>query len=407
MSDTPSAEMRYIGLDVHKHYLVAVGVDQRGDQTFGPYRVGWNNLKRWVQKHLTPDDAIVLEVTTNAFSLHDELLPHVRSVTVVHSAHVRLIARARIKTDRKAALILARLHAAGLLPGVWVPPEPVRQLRALVAQRSKMVRLATQAKNRLHAVLHRLRKSLPEDGLLGSTRREWWLRLPVSAAEHTRINCDLDTLDFAQVQVKRLTQALAARAAQDDRVPLLVQLPGVSVVTAMTILAAIGTIDRFPSAKRLVGYAGLGAAVHDSGETHVGGRITKAGRRDLRTLMVEAAHAAANTHPHWQVELARLEKRLGYNKAIVAIARKLLVAVWHVLTHGVADRFAKPQQVARKLMTHAHRLGQANRPAGQSVAAYVREQLDRLRLGKELTAIRLGAGRYLKLPPSRLEPATS
>ena len=75
--------------------------------------------------------------------------------------------------------------------------------------------------------------------------------------------------------------------------------------------------------------------------------------------MVEAAQTAAHTHPHWQAELARLEPRLGRNKAIVAIARKLLVAVWHVLTQGCADRHAEPERVARKLLQHAYRLGRA------------------------------------------------
>ena len=86
----------------------------------------------------------------------------------------------------------------------------------------------------------------------------------------------------------------------------------------------------------------------------------------------------------------RLEPRLGKNKAIVAIARKLLVAVWHILSKGCADRFADPERVARKLLNHAYRLGRARRPQGQTAVQYVRQQLDRLGLGAELTAIPLG-----------------
>lgn len=196
-----------------------------------------------------------------------------------------------------------------------------------------------------------------------------------------------------------LEKTLTALAARDERVLLLLQLPG--IVTALTLLAAIGDIARFPAPAKLVGYAGLGARVHDSGLTHHSGRITKAGRRDLRAAMVEAAHAAARTHPHWQAELARLEPRLGRNKAIVSIARKLLVAVWHVLTKDCADRFAEPEHLARKLAQYAYALGHENRPAGQSVAGYVCTQLDRLGLGADLTEIRWGR-RTIPLPPSRL-----
>ena len=200
---------------------------------------------------------------------------------------------------------------------------------------------------------------------------------------------------------------MVALAGQDERVPLLIQLPGVSVIVAGTVLAAIGSIERFPSAKHLVGYAGLGVAVHNSGQTHTTGRITKEGRRELRTALVEAAHVAARCHPYWKAQRVRLEKRIGYEKAIVAIARRLLVAIWHVLTYGVADRFSDPQRVARKLVSHAYRLGRANRPAGQSVADYVRTQLDHLRLGCDLTEIGHNGQRRLKLPPSQLQPGTS
>jgi transposase len=354
-----------------------------------------------MRKELTAQDAVVLEMTTNAFQLYDDLTPYALSVTLVHPPHVALITRAQVMTDQIAALTLARLHAAGLLPAVWVPPAEVRDLRALLAQRAKTVRLATQAKNRLHAALHRYHLPPVEGDLFSPAHRDWWLALPVSALERVRIANDLDTLAFARTQIAALERALADLAAQDPRVPLLVQLPGIRFVTALTLLAAIGDIARFPTSTQLVGYAGLGARVHASGLTHRSGRITKAGRRDVRSVMVEAAWAAANSHPHWQAQLQRLEPRLGRNKAIVAIARKLLVAVWHVLTHACADRFAQPQSVARRMATYAYTLGRANRAAGQTVGTFVRAQLDRLDMGADLDAIPWGQ-RTIPMPPSCL-----
>jgi transposase len=282
------------------------------------------------------------------------------------------------------------------------PTQEVRDQRALVAQRSKMMRLATQARNRLHAVLHRHHLAPPEGDPFAQGTEEWWLDLEVSELQRVLIQSDLDTLAYARTQIASLEEAMTAHAAQDERVVLLLQLPGVGLVTAITLLAAIGDINRFASAKQLVGYAGLGSRVHDSGQTLRRGRITKAGRRDIRTVMVEAAHAAARTHQHWRAELARLEPRLGRNKAIVAIARKLLVAVWHVLSKGCADRFADPTQVARMLFNHAYRLGRANRSPGQTTAQYVREQLDRLNLGAELMEIPWGKKTPIALPPSGL-----
>lgn len=404
MATTAPAPKRWVGLDSHKHYLVALGVNADLEITLPQQRVELSRVQTWIAKHLTKQDAVVLEMTTNSWQLYDELAPHVHSVTIVHPPHVALITRAQVMTDKIAAFTLAKLHAKGLLTGVWVPPEAVRDLRATLAERSKMTRLSTQAKNRLHAVLQRHHLAPPEGSPFLPERREWWLALPVSPLERQRLLCDLETLDFAARQVAGLNRVLTDLAAADDRLELLLQLPGVSLVTGLTVLGTIGEISRFPDAKHLVGYAGLGARIHDSGQTTHRGRITKAGRRDLRAAMVEAAQAAANTQPHWQAELARLEPRLGRNKAIVAIARKLLVAVWHVLTEQVADRHADPQLVARKLMQQAYRLGRTRRTRGQATAAYVRCQLDRLGLGRDLKVIHWGK-RRIPLPPSALSQA--
>jgi transposase len=393
---------RFIALDIHKEYFVALGVNAKHETVYGPQRVANHELENWVGKVLGAGDAVVLEMTTNTYAFYDVLVPHVHSVTVVHPPHVALITRAQVKTDRKAASTLAKLHAAGLLTGVWIPPQEVRELRALVAQRGKMVRLATIAKNRLRAALHRHHLLPPEGSQPFHPRHtEHWLNLPVSALEQMNIRCDWETLQFAKRQQAMLEDCIKKVAAEDERVPLLIQLPGIGLLSAITLLAAIGEIERFPSDKKLVGYAGMGARVYDSGQTYRTGRITKAGRKDIRATMVEAAHHAARHHPYWKAEFERLAPRIGKSKAYVAIGRKLLVAVWHVLTKGEADRFADPAKVAASLFAHAYRVGLKNLPAEMSARAYIRLHLDNLHLGRDLHSINWGRKR-VTLPPSSL-----
>lgn len=396
---------RFIGLDIHKNYFVATGVNADKEQILGPQRVPNARLEAWAERELCPTDAVVLEMTTNSWKVVDTLEPFTHSVTVAHPPHVHLITRAQVMTDKKAALILAQLHAAGLLPPVWVPPQAVRQLRALIAQRWKMVRLATQAKCRLQSVLHKYHlEAPPKSDPYTPQMRDWWEALPLEPLEQFRLQSDLDTVAFARQQLERLEQCLAYYAARDERVPLLVQIPGIGFINAVTILAAIGEIGRFPSANQLVGYAGLGTKVHDSGQLQRRGRITKMGRRDLRRAMVEAAQAAVRHHDHWKAEFQRLCQQTAKQKAKVAIARKLLVTVWHTLTKDEVDRFATPQQVACAFFGLAYKLKVKNLPDGMSALQFTRHHLDRLGIGQELTHIPWGSKTF-KLPPSKLVAA--
>jgi len=400
---TEAIPKRFIGLDIHRKYFVAAGVDSKLHPVLGPQEAPMRHLERWAKKNLTAQDAVVVEMTTNTYTVYDALKPLVHSVTVVHPPHVALIVRAQVKTDKKAAFTLAQLHAAGLLPAVWIPPLEVRELRALVAHRRKMVKLSSIAKCRLHALLHRHDLEAPAGfELFTEDMRAWWKSMKVSPLEKQCMLSDLATLEFAQGQVKQIEAALNIEIAKDARAPLLVQITGIGLLTAVTILAAIGDIRRFPTAKQLVGYTGLGARVHASGETFTTGRITKAGRKELRWAMVQAARQAVAHHPHFKAEYERLSTRIGTKKAIVAVARKLLVVVWHVLTRGTADKFANPIQVACGLFAFAHRARAKNLPNGQPALEFVREQMDRIGIGADVAVIPWGTKSF-KLPPSKLK----
>jgi transposase len=304
--------------------------------------------------------------------------------------------------DKIAASILARLLAKGLLVGIWIPLQEIREARGLVAQRQKLVRLATQAKNRLHAVIQRYHLVPPKGNPFGAKNKAWWMSLSLGKLEKLNLQSDLETLQFAEKQVKDMTEVMEGMAAEQEEIGRLLHLVGFGVVTATTVWAAIGDIRRFAEPKYLVGYAGLGTRVHDSGMTSRSGKITKAGRRDLRTVLIEAANAAANSHPHWKAELARLEPRLGRNKAIVAIARKLLIAVWFVL-QGKPDKYVEPEAVAQKMLKFAYAVGKANRPKGQTAAQFARIRMDALGVGSELTSIPWGSKKPIPLPPSKLQ----
>lgn len=374
---------RYVALDVHKHYVMVAAIDAAQQVVLAPRKLSLERFALWAPEHLTRSDQVVLEATANAWTLYDQLAPLVQEVKIAHPLLIKLISSARVKTDTRDTLHLARLLAAGLIPEVWVPPPPVRELRVLVAHRQRLVRQRTQACNRLHSVLH-ARQIVPPPGRLGSAgQQEWWEQLALPSLERLRVQQDLTILQTVEQLIVSVDVTLTRLSVQEpwnEFAPYLMQLPGVAVVTSMTLLAAIGDITRFPSAKKLVGYSGLGASVHASGQTHYTGPITKQGRRELRTVLVEAAWSAVEHHPFWKAEFERLVPTLGKGKAIVAIARKLLVVVWHVLTHQVVDRHADRPMLTRKLQRWGASHSLANQQ-GLSSGAFARQLLDRLGLG--------------------------
>jgi len=400
---------RFVGLDVHKYYVVVAAVNADRETVLHPRKVALVDLAAWAQKSLRPTDQVVLEATTNAWYVHDLLKPLVARVVVAHPYHLKVIASAVVKTDKRDALALAKVLAAKMVPTVWVPPTEVRELRALIAHRERLVAQQTAAKNRLQSVLHRHNLVPPDGGLFTPANRTWWDSLKVPTSEKLRVHQDLAVLDALKGLLEEVEAELAHLSTQPpwaDQVTYLLQLPGIGLILAMTILAAIGDVTRFPSAKKLVGYSGLGGRVHVSGQQHTTGSITKRGRRELRAALVEAAWAAVQSHPVWQAHFDKLSARIGRKKAIVAIARKLLVVVWHVLTERSADRHAIPEKVAGKFMAWSWILERAWR-GDLTTRQFIRYQLLRLGLGDDLTHIENGSRRQPIAPVEevlRLKP---
>jgi hypothetical protein len=180
--------------------------------------------------------------------LVDQLQPQAGAVTVAHPLLVKLISAARVKTDTRDTINLARLLAAKLIPQVWVPPEEVRELRALLAHRRRLISNRTQARNRLHSVLHRHNLVPPAGDLFAPAMRDWWQALALPFSERLRIRQDLGLLDTLEPLIAEVDAELVRLSTAEEwaeQVPFLVHLPGIGILTAMTLLSAIGDITRF------------------------------------------------------------------------------------------------------------------------------------------------------------------
>jgi transposase len=228
---------RYVGLDVHKHYVMIAAVNAAHEVVLRPQRVNLTTLPAWAKKHLRPTDEAVLEATSNAWYVHDLLDPLVSRVVVGVTQQIKLIAAALVKTDRKDALTLAKLLAVNMIPPVWVPPLPVRDLRALINHRQRLIQAQTRLKNRLHSVLHRQQVVPPEGDPFAQANRPWWLALALPSGEKLRMRQDLTQLEQLVPLIAEVETELHRLSLADpwgEQMPYLVQLPGIGLLTAMT-----------------------------------------------------------------------------------------------------------------------------------------------------------------------------
>jgi transposase len=170
----PDHAHRFVALDVHKYYMVVGTVDQEHTLRLSPRRVTLAQFPDWAKRHLHPTDQVVLETSVNTWELYDLLVPLVSRVVVADPTQVKVIAASFVKTDKRDTLALAKLRASNLIPEVWVPPVEVRELRALIAHRQRLVEQCTMAKHRLQSLLHRHNLAAPAIDPFGVKHRPWW-----------------------------------------------------------------------------------------------------------------------------------------------------------------------------------------------------------------------------------------
>jgi len=259
---------------------------------------------------------------------------------MVHPLRCKAIASARLKNDKVDAAILAQLLRADLLPEAWIAPAKVRQLRALLRHRISLVRLATQTRNRIHAVAadHGYDRSA---SYWTGPGRGWLAELDLPAASREIVTDCLAVIDGLAPVIDRIDGELHQHAKADPRVKVLRTLPGVGEFTALVMVAEIGDITRFPSARKLASWAGLTPTVRGS-DLHVRhGHISKQGSVWLRWAMNQAAQTAKRS-PEFATAYSGITKRRGKKIATIAIARKLLTRAWHLLNDMQAADAATP-----------------------------------------------------------------
>ena len=129
---------RYIAIDIHKHYVLLGGMNAQKEWVVRTRKVRMSRFSEWALKNLRTTDAVVIESTSNAWEIYDLIAPLVAKIVVANPLKVGQIAGAKVKTDRLDVERLLTLLIADIVPEVWVPPHPVRDLRSLISHRWRL-----------------------------------------------------------------------------------------------------------------------------------------------------------------------------------------------------------------------------------------------------------------------------
>ena len=335
--------MQYLGIDwAYRRAAWCARSDSGAISGEGVVPADEDGLIKLVLAHGTDVKACV-EMMSGAVWVRDRLAAAGWEVQLAHARKVRDVAPLACKTDKVDARVLSELCRRDLVPVLWIPPLEDRALRERLRRRMHLVRLRASAMNRIFGLLtqwglrlslERLRAPDAMDLLAARGVEETWRH---SIAEA------LAVIDLLDERIAPLHEELRPFAAADPRVLLLRTIPGIGELLGLTIAAEIGDVARFGSPRKLIGYAGLAPRVSQSGERSRTGALSKAGSRTLRWAAVEAAHQAWRPNNPWHELYSELAARHGKNPAKSAVARKVLIAAWHVLSRDEPFKPSRPR----------------------------------------------------------------
>ena len=344
----------YIGIDVHKKKCVSTikaKTNKILSQTeFDNNVPGITGFIKMIRKEGYVPATAVCESTANYWIVvHDMLEDAGIDTMLAHPHNTKIITETVYKNDKADSAKLADLCRLDMIPESFVADKPARDLRELTRTRLGIKMYATGPKNRIHAILAKYPHEQPKGGLFTGPGLEWLQAVPLREVDRMAVQSHLATIDTLLRQVAKFEKKIAGIAMSDRRAQLIMTIPGIGYITAVTILAEIVDHGRFADAEKLASYAGLVPKHHNSGETTRTGGITKRGSVWLRRAMVEAAFVAVRHDARIGARYQRLAARIGPMKARVAVARQMLEWVWEMLDHDAEYRTQDKELVKRKL----------------------------------------------------------
>ena len=331
--------MVIVGLDLHVRNSFLSAMDLETGEVLDQRRIP--NTREAIRGYFGQFDGqevkVTLEATTNTYPMVSLLrqMPKVQ-VVVVHPRKMKIIAEGLCKTDKVDSEVLVELGRGPYrLPTSYIPNAEVHDLRCELRTRARLVVMRTELKNRVHGLLTGEGFFEHPAALFGKRGREWLSQVELSEGARRRLDRFLRLLDRFEAELVEISQVLREHYARaplwEEDVKLLTSMPGIGLLTALTILSELGDWRRFKRPESVVNYAGLVPWVDRSNEKSHYGRLTKQGPRFLRWILAEAAQVARRKVPRYGRLYDRVARKSGAGKATMAVARTMLEHAWLML----------------------------------------------------------------------------
>lgn len=330
---------RTIGLDLHPDSFTAALLLGNTAQDAMVEKVSdalpLSRLEEWFLKNSTPDCITAVEASGNTFCVVDRLAAIGRSSIVLDSTKAGRVSKSYCVTDKVSAVKIGRIYLSGLSDDVYVPDSKTRERRNVCTAYAQAKTDAQRAINRAKGFLNErairvnksiLRKAKGRDALLA--KHDW------SAAERTILEQHFGDYEKAHSSMIHWRRVMAEDILTDESLLQMTRLYGLRHITIYYLAAYVGNVSRFLTPKKLVAYIGLNPRVRQSGEKGFTGSLAGNGRRELRSILVQAAHAVffhknkSNPLYSWGW---KLNFRKGRKVAVIAVARKIVTALWYLL----------------------------------------------------------------------------
>ena len=339
--------MNSVGIDLHRSRSHVAVIDEQGELSLSRRIPNARDTFLELLGELEGDTQIAVEATYGWEWLAELLEDAGYELHLAHPLRTKAIAAARVKTDAVDARTLAQLLRADLLPEAYVAPRELRDLRDLLRQRVVITQMRTALKNRVHALLARQGVRREHSDLFGAGGLTFLAELALRAEPRARLELLLRLIADFEREIDALAAEIDRLARRDPRVKVLTQLRGIGRYIAMLVIAEIGEIERFPSARHLCAWAGLTPTVRSSDGKARLGHISRLGSSALRWALVEAAQHATRGGGPLRETFERIAKRRGRQVAKVAVARKLLTLCYYGLRDGEIRALNPPGRRAR------------------------------------------------------------